>query len=159
MLVLGQILKIRGHWYPPLRYGNNLCTSDKSKAEALSYFYSVFTQEKLPIPTKLTSLYNLISDIDISAHGVHKQLLQLNPRKACGPDEIPARVLLKNWPHLLHLGLVLYSNSPMTQGQYPLTELKPWLQLFIGRIQCQTLLIIALFLLLPYVVRLWNTLF
>ena len=53
MLVLGQILKIRGHWYPPLRYGNNLCTSDKSKAEALSYFYSVFTQEKLPIPTKL----------------------------------------------------------------------------------------------------------
>ena len=79
---------------PPLRYGNNLCTSDKSKAEALnSYFYSVFTQEKLPIPTKPTSPYNLISDIDISAHGVHKQLLQLNRRKACGPDEIPARVL------------------------------------------------------------------
>ena len=77
MLVLGQILKIRGHWYSPLRYGNNLCTSDKSKAEALSYFYSVFTQEKLPIPTKRTSPYNLISDIDISAHGVHKQLLQL----------------------------------------------------------------------------------
>ena len=70
MLVLGQILKIRGHWYPPLRYGNNLCTSDKSNAEALSYFYSVFTQEKLPIPTKLTSPYNLISDIDISAHGL-----------------------------------------------------------------------------------------
>ena len=41
---------------PPLRYGNNLCTSDKSKAEALiSYFYSVFTQEKLPIHTKPTS--------------------------------------------------------------------------------------------------------
>ena len=41
---------------PPLRYGNNLGTSDKSKAEALiSYFYSVFTQEKLPIHTKPTS--------------------------------------------------------------------------------------------------------
>ena len=79
---------------PPLRYGNNLFSSDKSKAEALnSYFFSVFTQEKQPIPTKPTSPYNLISDIDISTHGVYKQLLQLNPRKACGPDEIPARVL------------------------------------------------------------------
>ena len=28
-------------------------------------------------------------------------------------------MFLKNWPHLLHLGLVLYSNSPMTQEQYP----------------------------------------
>ena len=54
---------------PPLRYGNNLRTSVKSKAEALnSYFYSVFTREKLPIPTKPTSPYNLIFDIDISAH-------------------------------------------------------------------------------------------
>ena len=62
---------------PPLRYGNTLCTSDKSKAEALnSFFYSVFTQEKLPIPTKPTSPYNQIPDIDISAHGVHKQFLQ-----------------------------------------------------------------------------------
>ena len=102
MLVLVQILKIRGHWYPPLRYGNNRCTSNKSKAEALSYFYSVFTQEKLPTPTKLTSPYNLISDIDISAHEVHKQLLQLTR-------------VLKELPHLLHPGLVMYSNSPMTK--------------------------------------------
>ena len=79
---------------PPLRYGNNLFSSDQSKAEALnSYFFSVFTQERQPIPTKPISPYNPISDIDISTHGVYKQLLQLNPRKACGPDEIPARVL------------------------------------------------------------------
>ena len=83
-----------------MRYDNNLCTSDKSKAEALSYLYSVFTQEKLPIPTKLTSLFNLISDIDISAHGVHKQLLQLNLRKACGEEEIPARVLKELAPSI-----------------------------------------------------------
>ena len=63
---------------------------------------------------------------------------------------------LKNWPHLLHLGLVLYSNIHMTQVQYPQTGLKPWLQLFIKKNQSQTLLIIALSLLLPYVVRLWN---
>ena len=78
-------------------------------------------------------------------------------RKACG-EEIPARVL-KELPHLLHPGLVMYSNSPMTKEQYPLAGLKHWLQLFIKRIQSQTLLIVALFLLLPYVVRLWNTLY
>lgn len=44
--------KLEDNGIPLLRYGNKLCTSDKSKAEALnSYFYSVFTQEKLPIPT------------------------------------------------------------------------------------------------------------
>ena len=55
---------------------------------------------------------------------------------------------LQNWPHLLHLGLVLYSNIPVTQEQNLLTGQKPWLQLFIKRIQSQTLLIIVLFLLL-----------
>ena len=68
---------------PPLRYGNNLFSADKSKAEALnSYFFSVFTQEKRPIPSKPTSPYRPISDMHISTHGVYKQLLQLNPRKA-----------------------------------------------------------------------------
>ena len=57
-------------------------------------------EQCLPIPTKPTSPYNLISDIDISAHGVHKQLLQLNPRKACRPDEIPARVLTELAPSI-----------------------------------------------------------
>ena len=79
---------------PLLRYGNNLFSADQSKAEALnSYFFSVFTQERQPFPTKPTSPHKLISDIDISTHGVYKQLLQLKPSKACGPDEIPARIL------------------------------------------------------------------
>ena len=109
---------IRGHWYPRLRYDNNLCTSDKSKAEALPYFYSVFTEEKLPIPTKLTSPYNLISDIDISAHGVHKQLLQLNIRKACGEEEIPARVLKELAPSISpRLGYV--SQQSYDKGAVP----------------------------------------
>ena len=74
------------------------CTSDNSKADALnSYFYSVFTQEKLPTPTKTTSPFNQTLDVDISAHGVHKQF---NPRKACGPDEIPARVLKELAPYI-----------------------------------------------------------
>ena len=144
---------------PPLRYGNNLRTSLKSKAEALnSCFYSVFTQEKLPIPTKPTFLYNLISDIDISAHGVHKQLLQLNPRKACDPDEIPARVLKELAP-----SIAPWLNSIFQQsydiGAVPSDCTEALVTAIHKRIQSQTVLIIALFLLLPYVVRLWNILF
>ena len=86
---------------PPLRSGSKLCSSDKDKAEALnSYFHSVFTKEKLPIPTKVNSPYNSIPDLMISVQGVHKQLLQLNHNKACGPDEIPSRVLKELAPSI-----------------------------------------------------------
>ena len=119
--------KLEDNGIPPLRYGNNLCTSDKSKAEALnSYFYSVFTQEKLPIPTKPTSPYNLISDIDISAHGVHKQLLQLNPRKPCGPDEIAAHVLKELAPSIAPWLSSIFQQSYDT-GTVP-SDLVRWLK-------------------------------
>ncbi len=39
------------------------------------------------------SPYEPITDLQISPDGVAKQLFDLNPQKACGPDEIPARVL------------------------------------------------------------------
>jgi hypothetical protein len=39
------------------------------------------------------SPYKPITDLQISPDGVAKQLSDLNPQKACGPDEIPARVL------------------------------------------------------------------
>ena len=109
-----------------------MCTSDKSKAEALnSYFYSVFTQERLPIPTEPTSPFNQIPDIEISAHGVHRQLFQLNPRKACGPDEIPARVLKE----------VALSSAPWLNdtGAVPSDWTKALLKLFIKRIQVITI--------------------
>ena len=119
--------KLEDNDIPPLRYGNNLCTSDKSKAEALnSYFYSVFTQEKLPIPTKPTSPCNLISDIDISAHGVHKQLLQLNPRKPCGPDEIAAHVLKELAPSIVPWLSSIFQQSYDT-GTVP-SDLVRWLK-------------------------------
>ena len=77
---------------------------------------------------------------------------------ACGPDEILARVLKEQAPSIAPWLSSMFRNSYHT-GAVPLTGIKPWLQLFVKRIQSQTLLIIALFLLLPYVVRLWNTLF
>ncbi|CAB3994155.1 Hypothetical predicted protein [Paramuricea clavata] len=39
------------------------------------------------------SPYEPITDLQISPDGVAKQLSDLNPQKACGPNEIPARVL------------------------------------------------------------------
>ena len=67
---------------------------DKDKAESLnSYFHSIFTQEQMPVPNIGISPFSSISDLRISPAGVFKQLSQLNPKKACGPDEIPARVL------------------------------------------------------------------
>ena len=72
--------------------------TDKDKAESLiSYFSSAFTQKRMPISTIGISPFSSISD------GVCKQLSQLNPRKACGPDEIPPKVLkevaqyVSNW--------------------------------------------------------------
>ena len=68
--------------------------TDKDKAKTLNtYIFSVFTNEQLPLPEISTSPYPLISALQISPEGVAKQLSQLNPNKACGPDELPARVL------------------------------------------------------------------
>ena len=47
----------------------------------------------MPVPNIGMSPFSSISDLQISPAGVFKQLSQLNPKKACGPDEIPARVL------------------------------------------------------------------
>ena len=71
-----------------------MISTDKDKTESLnSYFHSVFTQEQMSIPNIGMSSFSSIPDLQISPEGVFKQLSQLNPKKACGPDEIPARVL------------------------------------------------------------------
>ena len=69
-------------------------TTDSDKADALNdYFKSVFTKEQLPIPTKGPSPFPSIQSLEIGLNGVTKQLQALNPNKASGPDEIPAKVL------------------------------------------------------------------
>ena len=68
--------------------------TDKDKAETLNS-YSALTNEQLPLPKISISSYPSIADLQISPEGVAKQLSQLNPYKACGPDELPARVLKK----------------------------------------------------------------
>ena len=80
---------------PTLRTTSKLCTTDQDKAEALNtHFQSVFTQEsKDSIPDKGKSPFQSIPNLHIETAGVEKQLLSLNPTKACGPDELSPRLL------------------------------------------------------------------
>ncbi len=79
---------------PSLRQGDKVCASDRDKAEALnSQFRSVFTEDNGQVPVKPLSPYPDIEDFDISVEGVRQRLQKLNPNKAMGPDELPARVL------------------------------------------------------------------
>ena len=79
---------------PSLKVNDMVKTTDSDKADALNdYFKSVFTKEQLPIPTKGPSPFPSIQSLEIGLNGVTKQLQALNPNKASGPDEIPAKVL------------------------------------------------------------------
>lgn len=79
---------------PPLKTENGVSITDKDKAETLnSHFFSVFTHEQKPLPQIGLSPFTSIEDLLFSPDGVAKQLAQLNPHKACGPDKLPARVL------------------------------------------------------------------
>ena len=80
---------------PPLRHENKLSISDSDKAESLNnYFQSVFTPANITQPhSHHPSPYKNIGHLHIHRPGVVKQLLQLNPSKASGPDEIPPRLL------------------------------------------------------------------
>ena len=73
---------------PPLKNSDSsLSVSDTDEADTLnSYFHSVFTQEQMPVSNTGTSPFPSISDLQISPEGMCKQLSQLNPKKACGPD-------------------------------------------------------------------------
>ena len=82
----------------PIRDGCKLLSDAKSKAEALSkQFCSVFTRDT-PETADLRMegpSYPPIPELKIKPEGIVKLLTGLNPSKAAGPDEIPAR-LLKN---------------------------------------------------------------
>ncbi|XP_072042262.1 uncharacterized protein [Amphiura filiformis] len=99
---------------PTLRTTTKLCTTDQDKATALnSHFQSVFTQETdtCSIPQKGISPYPSISELIIGVEGVEKQLSSLNPTKACGPDEIPPRLLKTVAPELAPALCFLFQQS------------------------------------------------
>ena len=73
-----------------LQTANGVATTPAEKAEVLNNaFHSVFTTEDLSsLPT-----YPPLSEFSITKHGVFTLLSQIDPHKACGPDNIPAQVL------------------------------------------------------------------
>ena len=81
---------------PPLKSQNgNIVSEPKQKAEVLSSQYqSVFTQENLSqLPNLGHSPYPNLPKLTFGKAGIVKLLKDLNTSKACGPDNIPTRVL------------------------------------------------------------------
>ncbi len=74
-----------------LKFGDKIISNNKDKAEALSkQFSSVFTHEDVSSVPKLDN--SSIPDIErlvVNQEGVLKQLNNLQPSKAPGPDQIP----------------------------------------------------------------------
>jgi hypothetical protein len=78
----------------PLQRDGILVTDTVEKADILNnQFQSAFTNETdTDIPDKGHSPHSKMQQINISA-GVSQLLCNLNPHKACGPDNIHGRVL------------------------------------------------------------------
>ena len=79
-----------------------MATTNKNKAEALNRQYqSVFTKEDMEnFPEKEPTNIPDMQDIRIDIPGVEKLLLNLKPGKACGPDQIPVRVMKEAAPEI-----------------------------------------------------------
>ena len=66
---------------PPLKTEEGVFVTDKDKAETLnSYFFSVFTNEQLPLPKIPISPYSSIADLHISPEGVAKKTIPFPAR-------------------------------------------------------------------------------
>ena len=90
-----KLMRTENTGIPPLKSEGKLCTTDSDKAQALNnQFKSVFNiEDPSSIPSKSASQYPTIDNLTIGVEGVAKQFANLNPNKACGPDEIPAKLL------------------------------------------------------------------
>ena len=98
----------------------DLVTDPTGKANILnSQFQSVFTKETpLTNDHKRPQSYPDIPDILFTVPGVQKLLEGLNPRKACGPDLLPPRVLKELAPIIAPTLTDLFNRSYQT-GNVP----------------------------------------
>ena len=90
-----RLMKTENINIPPLKLDGKLHATDPAKATALnSQFKSVFNvEDSSNIPNKGSSPYPDINHLEIGLEGVAKQFNNINPNKASGPDELPARLL------------------------------------------------------------------
>ena len=105
---------------PPLKLDGKLHATDPAKATALnSQFKSVFNvEDSSNIPNKGSSPYPDINHLVIGLEGVAKQFNNINPNKASGPDELPARLLKTVSSEIAPLMQFLFQQS-YNQGCVP----------------------------------------
>lgn len=104
----------------PLMKKGCLVSEAKAKAEILiDQFQSVFTREdSAPLPTLNPPLRPDVPDINVDTNGVLKQLRELKPAKASGPDQIP-NIILKNCAETLAPALRDIFQLSLDSGQLP----------------------------------------
>ena len=109
---------------PTLKTESGPATTSKEKAEALnSQYQSVFTKENTTsFPDKGKSPHPAMTNIVFNTDGIEKLLSNLNPRKACGPDLIPIRVMRETAKQIAPILQVIFTQSYET-GMLP----KDWL--------------------------------
>ena len=97
---------------PDLKDGSKIITSDEGKATLFnSFFKSVFTKEKNTLPDFEPVCEANISEVVFSEERVKKKLLNLNPSKSPGADNLHPRIL-KDLSVSLSLPLsILYTES------------------------------------------------
>ena len=104
----------------PLKENGKLHQEPQDKANILNRQYqSVFTDEdKSNIPEPSGTAYQSMQEIDITEEGVHKLLRNLNPRKASGPDQVPARLLKELADELAPLLTIVFKKC-LKYGETP----------------------------------------
>ena len=104
----------------PLKDKGRLFNAPKDKANILNRQYqSTFTQEdtnQVPSPSGIP--YPDMEDIEVDEAGIRKLLQKTNPRKATGPDSIPARIL-KDCASELAPILTIIFNKSLQEGKVP----------------------------------------
>ena len=112
----------------PLKSGAHLLTDPYQKAQLLSdQFSSVFTDDNTPEADNMLHgpQYPPIRPLEVSEPGVRKLLRNLNPGKAAGPDEIPARIL-KELADDLSPAITALLNKSLDSGVLPSTWKDAW---------------------------------
>ncbi|KAL8567466.1 hypothetical protein ACOMHN_010057 [Nucella lapillus] len=104
----------------PLKKNGSIFCTATDKANILNQQYqSVFTREDLSnIPSPPGEPFPPMANITISVEGVLKLLKKINPHKAAGPDNIPARVLKECATALAPLLEIIFTKS-LIEGAVP----------------------------------------
>lgn len=104
----------------PLTQDGLVCADNVGKANMLNrYFNSVYTKELLHnMPILTESKYADMPEMEITIEGVVNLLQKLKPFKACGPDQIPNRIL-KEVANEIAPALQLLYRSSFRQAKLP----------------------------------------